>query len=275
MLPGTLVFVVFILLPLLAVLATSFTDWNARTMSFTWVENYRRLVSDDVLWGALRNTTAYGAVGVFIQIPLGVAAGIILAQRIQGWKAFRAILFLPVVISGAALALIFANFYNPRYGLLNWILGFFGYAGTDWLFDIDTSLWAVAGTFAFSVGFFMVLVMTEIASIPGEILEAAEVDGASGWQRQTLIVLPLLRHVIGTCVLLSLLSTLGFFDLVYILTAGGPANSTVTLALYAYRLYTSSDWGYANAVGVLIVLIGFVLIVGMRKLFQLGDRWAN
>ena len=137
-------------------------------------------------------------------------------------------LFTPVVISGAALALIFANVYNARYGLLNSVLGWFGFEGKDWLYDIDTALPAVAGTFAFNIGITMVLVMAEVTSIPGEVIDAARVDGASPLQRQWFIVLPLLRHVTGTCVLLSLLSTLAFFDVVYILTSGGPGDATVS-----------------------------------------------
>jgi raffinose/stachyose/melibiose transport system permease protein len=272
LLPGSLLFVVFILIPLAVLVATSFADWDARLFEFTRFANYARLVSDQVFWKALGNTALYAAAGVLIQVPLGVAVGIVLAEHIRGWKLFRAILFMPVVISGAAFALIFANFYNPRYGLLNWALEFVGIQGPDWLFNVNTSLLAVAGTFAFNIGLFMVLTMTEVAAIPIEILESAEVDGASRTQRQVHVVLPLLRHVTGTCVLLSLLATLGFFDIVFILTRGGPADSTVTLAVYAYRLYTAGQWGYANAVGVLIVVTGFFMIMLVRWMFRVGER---
>jgi raffinose/stachyose/melibiose transport system permease protein len=114
--------------------------------------------------------------------------------------------------------------------------------------------------------------MTEVAAIPTELYEAAAVDGASALQRQLLITLPLLRHVVGTCVLITLLGYLAFFDLVFILTSGGPADRTVTLTLYAYRAYTNDEWGYANAVGVFIVVAGLVLIVFTRRLFRIGER---
>ena len=272
LLPGSLLFVVFILVPLVVLVVTSFTDWDARLFEFTRFDNYTRLVSDQVFWKAFGNTALYAAAGVFIQVPLGVAVGIVLGEHIRGWKVFRAVLFTPVVISGAAFALIFANVYNPRYGLLNWVLDYVGIQGPDWLFDVNTSLLAVAGTFVFNIGLFMVLTMTEVAAIPIEILESAQVDGASRTQRQFHVVLPLLRHVTGTCVLLSLLATLGFFDIVFILTRGGPADTTVTLAVYAYRLYTAGQWGYANTVGVLIVVAGFLLIMVVRRVFRVGER---
>jgi raffinose/stachyose/melibiose transport system permease protein len=177
-----------------------------------------------------------------------------------------------VVISGAAFALIFANFYNASYGLLNWVLAQAGIGGRDWLFDVGTALPAVAGTYAFNIGFTMILVMTEVTAIPVDILEAAQTDGATRLQRQIRIVLPLLRHVIGTCVLLSLLSSLAFFDIVYILTSGGPNNATVTVTVYAFQQYTADQWGYANAIGVFIVVTGFVVIVAMKKLFRIGER---
>jgi raffinose/stachyose/melibiose transport system permease protein len=271
-LPGAALFTIFILVPLGVLVVTSFSEWSVLGLHFSGASNYGRLIHDAIFWKAFTNTALYAAIGIFVQVPIGVAVGMILAQRIRGWKLFRAILFTPVVISGAAFALIFANVYNASYGLLNWTLHLVGIGGRDWLFDVGTALPAVAGTYVFNVGFFMILVMTEITAIPVDILEAAQVDGATRLQRQIRIVLPLLRHVIGTCVLLSLLSSLAFFDIVYILTSGGPNNETLTLTVYAFQQYTADHWGYANAIGVFIVVMGFLLIVAMKRLFRIGER---
>jgi raffinose/stachyose/melibiose transport system permease protein len=272
LLPGALLFTIFILIPLGVLLVTSFAQWSILGLRFTGIANYDRLIHDSVFWKALTNTALYAAAGIFIQVPLGVAVGMILAQRIRGWRIFRAVLFAPVVISGAAFALIFANVYNARYGLLNWTLNLVGISGHDWLYTVGTALPAVAGTYVFNIGFFMILVMTEVTAIPLDILEATQVDGATRLQRDVRIVLPLLRHVIGTCVLLSLLSSLAFFDIVYILTSGGPNDATITLTVYAFAQYTSDQWGYANAIGTFIVAVGFLLIIAMKTLFRLGDR---
>jgi len=141
-----------------------------------------------------------------------------------------------------------------------------------WLFNVHTALPALIGTFVFILGFVMVLVMAEVAAIPLELYEAAQVDGATPFQQHRRITVPLLRNVLGTCVLITLLGYLALFDIVYILTAGGPGNGTVTLVLYGYRIYTSGDWGYANAIGTFIVLTGALLIVIVRRLFRIGDR---
>lgn len=271
-LPGAALFTTFLLIPLGVLLVTSFSDWSVFAFRFNGLANYGRLIHDSIFWTAFENTLRYAAVGIFIQVPIGVAVGMILAERIRGWRTFRLILFAPVVVSGAAYALIFANVYNARYGLLNWVLHYLGIAGRDWLFNVGTALPAVAGTYAFNIGFFMILVMTEITAIPVDVLEAAEVDGAKRVRRQIYIILPLLRHVIGTCVLLSLLSSLAFFDIVYILTSGGPNNATLSLTVYAFQQYTADQWGYANAIGVFLVVTGFLVIVTMKRLFRIGER---
>jgi raffinose/stachyose/melibiose transport system permease protein len=273
LLPGTLLFVTFFLVPLGVLVVTSFSDWSVVGRRYVGLENYTQLVQDAIFWKAVRNTAIYAAAGVFVQVPLGVVAGIILSQHVPGWRQFRTLLFVPFVISGAAYALVFSMFYNPRYGLLNSSLGAVGLdRHHDWLFDLSTARPAVIGTFVFILGFIMIVVMAEIAAIPTDLYEAAHVDGATRLQSHLRITIPLLRNAVGTCVLITLLGYLALFDIVYILTAGGPGDSTVTVVLYAYRAYTNSQWGYANAVGVFIVVAGALLIVGVRRLFRIGER---
>jgi raffinose/stachyose/melibiose transport system permease protein len=268
LLPGVVLFTTFFLVPLGVLVVTSFADWSGLGFSLLGFDNYRAMLGDTAFWKAARNTGLYAAIGVFIQVPVGVVVGVILAQHVPGWRMFRAIVFIPFVISGAAYALVFSLFYNPRYGLLDSVLG----TSRDWLFDTATALPAVAATFVFVIGFVVVLVMAEIASIPRELYEAAAMDGASALQRHRHITLPLLRNVVGTVVLITLLGYLALFDLVYILTQGGPDDATVTLTLYAFRAYSKDQWGYANAVGVFVVLSGLLLIVLVRRGFRIGER---
>jgi raffinose/stachyose/melibiose transport system permease protein len=273
LLPGGCLFAVFFLIPLGVLVVTSFSDWSLLGWSYVGASNYVRLFRDPSFWTAVRNTAVYAAAGVFIQVPLGCAAGIILSQHPPGWRVFRTILFLPFVISGAAYALVFSMFYNPRYGLLDSALGLVGRnSHRDWLFDLQTALPAVVATFVFIVGFIMVLVMAEIASIPAALYEAARVDGANRLQLQLRITVPLLRNVIGTCVLITLLGYLALFDIVFILTSGGPGDRTVTVVLYAYRAYTNDQWGFANAAGIFVVATGALLILVVRRVFRLGER---
>lgn len=273
LLPGAVLFGVFFLLPFVVLIVTAFSRWGGMDLAWTGLENYRRMFADPVFAKALGNTLFYAAAAVAIQVPLGVATGMVLAMRPRGWKVFRTVIFVPFVISGAAYALVFSMFYNARAGLLNNALAALGLPGDrDWLFDTETARWAVAGTFVFVVGFVVVLVMAEIAAIPDEVYEAAQIDGASSWRQALHITLPLLRNVIGTVILIRLLVDIGMFDVVFILTAGGPDNATATLALYAYRAYLNGEWGYANAVGSTILVIGLILIVAVRRVFRGGDR---
>lgn len=271
--PGLLLFFTFFIVPLAVLVVTAFSDWGGTDFRFTGVQNFHRMAVDDVFWKAVRNTLFYSMIGVGIQMPLGILVGVILSQKIPGWRVFRAIIFIPWVISGAAFALVFSMFYNPRFGLLNDLVAVVGLGGRhDWLFDTSTAPWAIGGTFAFVIGFTMIVVMAEIAGIPKELYEAARCDGASGWKQHRYITLPLLRNAIGTCVLIRLLTDIGLFDVVYILTSGGPDDSTATLALYAYRAYLNGEWGFSNAVGATILLIGLLLIIGVSRVFRIGER---
>lgn len=271
--PGAALFTVFFLVPVGVVVATSLSDWSPIGSAFTGLENYRLLLADDAFWMALRNTALFAVAALFIQVPVGVAVAIILSQRIRGWRVLRTVYFLPNVVSGAALALVYLTFYNPRYGLLNQALGAIGVdSSRDWLFDVDTALPAVAATWVFTAGVVMILVMAEIAAIPAEVYDAALVDGASGWQRARYVTLPLLRDVIGVCAILVLLFTLAYFDGVYIMTGGGPADQTLTLSLYAFQQYSESNWGYANAIGALLIALGAIVIVAVRRVFRIGQR---
>ncbi|WP_162458458.1 carbohydrate ABC transporter permease [Pseudactinotalea terrae] len=272
LLPAAVLFSVFFAVPLVVLVGTAFTDWSGTQMAFVGVDNFARLGADPVFAKVATNTVFYLAASVLVQVPLGVAVGIVLAMKVPGWRALRTVLFIPFVISGAAYALIFSMFYNPRFGLLNNLIAPLGLPQRDWLYETGTARWAIAGTFVFILGFVIVVTMAEITSIPAELYEAAEVDGATGWQQQTRITLPLLRNAIGTCVLIRLLADIGMFDLVFILTAGGPDDATATLALYAYRAYLHGEWGHANAVGLVILLLGGALIVTVRRVFRIGER---
>ena len=273
LLPALILFTVFFLIPIGMLVSTSFTEWSVLGVRWLGGRNWDRLVHDAIFWKALRNTAVYAGAALLVQIPLAVICAMALSTRIRGWRAFRTILFIPVVISGAAYALVFSMVYNSRYGLMNQALGVVGLnRHHDWLFDTGTALPAMVATYIFAIGFFMILVLAEITSIPAELYEAAEVDGASQVQRHTRITLPLLRSVIGTCVLLSLLSTLALFDIVFILTQGGPNDATLTLTVYAFRKYTADQWGYASTIGVATVLFGLMVIITVRRIFRIGER---
>lgn len=274
--PGVILFTAFFVVPIGMVLSTSLTDWSARSLDFVGFENFDEILSDERFWRAALNTLFYVTAALLVQVPLATVVALVLSRRVRGWKFMRTLLFLPNMMSGAALGLVYIFVFNPRYGLLNGLLRAIGWDDLtrDWLYDLDSAIWAVTSTWVFSIGLYVILIMTDILSLPPEIHEAAELDGASVTRRELLITLPLIRPVLGTCALLALLFTLSYFDGVYVMTGGGPADRTATLALYGYRAYTAGNWGEANAVGSLILILGVALIVLVRWLgrLEVSDR---
>lgn len=269
--PGLVLFVSFFLVPTVVVVATSFSDWSSTGASFIGLENFSAVFDDRQFWYAARNTGFFVSAAVLVQIPLATLVALVLARRIRGWKVVRTLLFLPNMMSGAALGLLYVFAFNPRFGLVNGILRTFGLDDLtrDWLFDVDTAIWAVTSTWVFSIGLYVILILTEIHALPHEVHEAAQLDGATTLQREWHITVPLIRPVLGTCFLLAVLFTLSYFDGVFVMTGGGPADRTTTLVLYGYQAYSRGEWGRANAVGSVILVAGTLLILLVRRMGRL------
>jgi raffinose/stachyose/melibiose transport system permease protein len=274
LLPALALFGTFFVVPIGVLAGTAFVEWNASGVTFTGFANFVRLAGDDAFLAALRNQAIWMAAAVFLHVPLAVFIALVLSRRMRGWKVFRTLFFLPNIVSFAALAMVFLAFYNARYGMLNEALGFVGLEGLqqDWLFNPRTALAAIIGTWIFHVGLFMIIILAGIASIPISLYEAAAVDGAKWWQRDLYVTLPLLRNVIGTCMVLTATISLIYFEGIFIMTEGGPANATLNLPMFAYRNYTLFDWGYANAIGLVILIMGMAVMLSIRRLFGLGER---
>ncbi|MFC0528591.1 carbohydrate ABC transporter permease [Phytohabitans kaempferiae] len=274
--PGLVLFVVFYLVAIGTLAATAFTDWSLRGATFVGVDNFAVLVGDDRFWMAVRNTGFFIVASLVIEIPMATMVALVLARAVHGWRIMRVLLFLPNMMSPAALGLVFLFVFNARFGLINGALRAIGLDGLarDWLYDVDTAIFAVAATRVFTFGLYVILILNEIHSLPPEIQEAAQLDGADGWKREWWITLPLVRPVVATCTLLSVLGSLAVFEGVYVMTRGGPADQTITLGVYSYLAYSRGDWGLANAVGLVMLVTGAVLILLIRRLGRMehSDR---
>ncbi len=274
LLPALLLFATFLALPFLTILVTSFFEWDARGLTFNWGRNYLELWDSRGFKAAMGNTAIWVGAAVLLHVPLAVVVAIILSRRLRGWKVFRTLFFLPNIVSYSALAIVFLGFYNARYGALNQVLADIGleHLQTDWLFDFDTALYALIATWIFHVGLYMMIIMAEIAAIPQDIYEAAYVDGASELDQDLKITLPLLRNVIGTCMILTVTQSLIYFEGIFLTTGGGPANATLNLSMATYRAFENFDWGEANAIGMHILTLGVVAILVIRRVFRIGDK---
>src|SRR5699024_9926785 len=191
----------------------------------------------------------------------------------HGVRFFRTSFFFPVVISGAAIGLLFTLIYNYRNGLLNEILVSFGFERVLWLTE-QSSLYMVAiPTIWSDVGFYFVIFLTEIEKIPSDFYEAADLDGVSGFQKLTKITIPLIVSDIKTCLILAITGALKIFELVYIITRGGPARSSEVLGTYMYqKAFVDGAIGYDATLAVLIVVIGLILAFLTNKFLSNKDE---
>lgn len=276
LIPGTLLFVLFFIIPVFYVLATSLTDWNGMTTPvFTGLSNYISIFSDPTFRRSIVNNVIWALVAGCVQVPLAMLMALILSRKPRGWKFFRTVYFFPQVVSGIALAMLWQAIYNSEFGLLNGILKLVGleqYA-TNWLGNPSTAFFAVIIYWVFYIGYYMVIMMSEVTGIDEAYFEAAEIDGATKIQQDLRITIPLIKNSLLTCVTLAVVLGLRTFEQVYVLTNGGPMNRTSVIVMYLYKQMQSNNYGRANAAAMTLILVGTCTILLIRKLFNLrGEK---
>ncbi len=272
--PAMLFAVLFFIVPLIYIIYVSFFDWNGlNAMTPVGIQNYIEVLTDSNFQLAFRNTLFWILAAVFIHVPLGLLLALLLNRKICGWKIFRVIYFVPNVISITALAFLWYFIYHKDMGLLNWVLHILGFSSLEkaWLTDIKTAFIATLIPFSIYVGLTTVIFMTQLATISDDLKEAAILDGASGWQLDLYIYVPLVKPAILTNIMLNVAFCLKNFEYPFVMTSGGPVNSTTTLALYIYKkMMNANKYGISMVGSVFTVLLGLVLMVVFSRL-QKGD----
>lgn len=266
LLPALILFIVYFLYPLVYVFVMSFYKWDAFSPpEFKGLANYINIFKDKIFTRSLRNNLTWAAVDMFIKVPLAMIMALILAKKIRGWKFFRTVYFLPQVISGIAMAAMWSAVFNYDYGLLNGLVKLFGGSRVNWLGNVDIAFICVISYGVLYIGYFMVIMMADITGIDDTYYEAAALDGASSFQTDIHITIPMIRSSLATCVTLAAVFGLRTFEQVYQLTEGGPANRTMTMVLYIYKKMSGNIYGSANAAAVVLVLIGIIVMTVVRK----------
>lgn len=271
LIPGIALFAAFFIYPVGYVLTTSFTKWDGMSApEFAGIKNYISLFKDPVFIRSIRNNVIWAFAGGFIQVPLAALVALLLSKKPKGWKVLRTIYFFPNIISGLALAMMWLAVYNSEYGILNGLLKSVGLGSLqkNWLGNLDVAFPAMIIYWLFYIGYFMVIILADISSIPDTYYEAAEIDGASKLKQDIYITLPLIKGSIATCVTLAMVYGLRQFEQVYLMTNGGPDNRTSVMVLYLFKQIGNFNYGLANASGVILILIGTIVIVGVKKLFN-------
>ncbi|HEX6681490.1 MAG TPA: sugar ABC transporter permease [Candidatus Limnocylindrales bacterium] len=274
-LPFTLLFVVFLLGPVLASLAMSFTDIRSSDvrdpLAVTPIgfDNYIRLFSDEQFLKAAGNTILVVLLGLPLTIALGLAAALGLNSGLVRFRGlFRVGYYLPVVTSIVAISVVWRFLLQPESGLLNSVLGLVGIDGPNWLANTSTALPAVIAMIVWrGLGFQMVIFLAGLQAIPQELYEAARIDGASRWAQFRHVTVPALRPTLLFCTVIGSIGLLQVFEEPFVMTRGGPLDSTLTVAYSMYSQFSFGNYGYASAMSyVLFVAIVLLSIVWFRLL---------
>jgi ABC-type sugar transport system permease subunit len=271
--PALLLYLYFFVYPFLVSIYYSFLKWNGAGPP-TWVGlgNYARLFGDAILGQALTNNLIWVVVGTVSPIAIGLLLGALMWRRVRGMVAFRTIYFLPVVLSEVVIAITWNWIYHPLFGALNLLLEGVGLGALSrgWLGDPDTALMALLITAIWSYfGFCFVVIMAGLQDVSMDLVEAAMIDGANGWQRFVNVLLPELRHVITMITALTLIGGFNVFGIVFVMTQGGPGTSTQVIATYTYRkAFQESDIGYGATLSLVmtaITLAASYLFIRLRE----------
>ena len=277
--PALVAIGVFFFVPVLAAFALSFTDFDIYALGsfdyarFVGFKNYAQLLADPLFWKAFRNTLEFLLIGGPLSIGVSLAAELMVQSKLVRWKGFfRTAYFTPVVTTLVAVAVIWRFIYHPRFGLLNYLLSFAGIGGIDWLGDQH---WAMPAIILMAVwknfGYNMVIFIAGLQNIPAELYEAASIDGAGHLQQLRTITVPLLAP---TTVYISILTMIGYFQLFsepYVMTQGGPLNSTLSIVLLMYQQgFRWWNMGYSAALA--FVLFAFIM-AGSFLQSRVQKRW--
>jgi ABC-type sugar transport system permease subunit len=271
-LPALILYLVFMVYPFFRSIYFSLTSWNGVTAVKEWVglANYRELIGDDRFWLSLQNTVIWVIVGTISPIVIGMLLALLLWRQPKGFTLFRTIFFMPQVLSTVVIGIVWNWIYNPIFGILNEALDAIGLEDISrgWLGDPDVALYAVlvAAIWA-TIGFVFVIFLAGLQNVSKDLLEAATVDGANVWQRFWNVTVPQMASVLNVVIALLLIGGFSVFDIVFVMTGGGPANATEVLATYTYKeAFTQNNVGYASALAVVITVISLIASVTFIRL---------
>lgn len=262
--PSLIVFFLYRAVPIVWNLVLSFEKWNfVETPKFVGLVNYGKVFADPIFWESFKNTVLYFFGGSPIAIVLALGLSLLVNKPLKGRNLYRALIFLPYPITPVAIAIIWKWLYDDKVGLINFILRSLGLTreGIGFLSNFSWALPSVIFTTIWQVlGYFVIIMLSGLQTIPGELYESAELDGASAAQRLWSITLPLIRPTIFLCFIVGIINSFTTFDVIYIMTNGGPGHATEILVTYIYKnAFTFNQIGAAAAMTLVMFL--FLLLI--------------
>jgi len=274
LLPWTIGFLAFTAGPILASIYLSFTQWDiVGTPKWIGFANYRHLFTDDPLFfTALRVTFSYVIMAVPLKLLAGLGLSLLLNLKVRGINVYRTIFYLPAVLSGVAVALMWIWIMHPEMGVINMLLAGIGIQGPRWFWDPQTALVSVVIMSLWYVGGSAVIYLAGLQNIPPHLYEAGQIDGANRWQRFWGITLPLLTPTLFFQLVTGLIDAFQVFTSVYVITQGGPLHATFFYMLYLYeQAFQEFNMGYASAMAWILTLI---IVACSLAVFQTSHRWV-
>lgn len=276
LLPNFSGFLLFTLIPIIATFLLSLFDWSLISKpQFVGLQNYVNLFTKDAQFGkVIFNTLFYVVVYVVLNLIVSIGFAAWLNQKIKGITIFRALLFLPVLVSPVAIAMVWQWMYEPNNGLINWALRLIGIQGPNWLGDTK---WAMIALILMCVwqnfGYNMLIFLAALQGVPQSLMEAASVDGAGPLVRFFKIMLPAISPAIFFGTVMTLINAFQVFDQAYVLTNGGPGNATEVLGLYVYK--NAFQWfKMGNGAALAVIMFSFILLVTLIQLV-LQKKWVH
>lgn len=278
--PALLMLSLFVYYPLVRNLVNGFYEWNPFTLdrSFVSIENYTRLFNDPVFYTVLKNNLFYAVISVVLQVGLGLVIAAILEDKLfrRFSTFFRTTFFIPVLISMTVIGILFSFIYNPEVGLLNSFLRAIGLGewAEGWLGNPKTAIFAVIFVSQWqSIGYAVMLFVLAVQKVPGELYEAATIDGAGKLRTFFSITVPQVKEMTFVLLIYTVTGSFLVFSEVYVLTSGGPANSSQVFSTYLYqKAFIDSEPGYASSIANVILGITLIFYFVQNKVLKTGEE---
>jgi len=272
--PWIIGFIVFTAGPMIASAYFSLTEYDViNPPRFVGLGNWVYMFTQDPLfWHSLKVTLTYAIAAIPLGLVLGLALALLLNANVPGLTIWRTLFYMPSVVSGVAVSVLWSYIFNPRFGIVNWILSWLNIKGPGWLGSVDWALPALIIMSLWGVGGGMIIYLAGLQSIPTTLYEAATIDGANRWQQFLRITLPLITPVILYNLITGIIGTFQYFVQAYIMTDGGPANATLVYNLYLYR--NTFRWGRLGFGSAMAWFLMFVVLAMTLLVFRSSAAWV-
>ncbi|GAE28073.1 binding-protein-dependent transport systems inner membrane component [Halalkalibacter wakoensis JCM 9140] len=277
MLPAILLISFFMLIPLCHSIIMSFYRWDGiTTPTFNGLSNYTHLLTNNHFWKAAFNNLKFLVLFTALTVILGFVFAVAIDRRMKGWRIYKFVFFIPFMLVTAALGILFAQIYEPSHGILNTFLGSIGLESLQqlWLGDSNITLYSIIAVAIWQLsGWTMILYLAAIEGIDNQVHDAATIDGVTEWQRMFHIIAPMVKRITYMIILLQIIASLKTFDLIWVMTKGGPFYASEVLGTILYRTaFEQQQFGYASAVAVLMTIIVMSITLIYLKYSKLSEQ---